>query len=108
MDAQPQAGITFKNYGKTPGIVADVSTGIIYSETIPIRVFDEKVVMENIIAPGESTERFGTIINGLLSMVLAKKVRSGEGTIWVFGTIGYEDVFGKPQSNRGFFSGSSA
>ena len=83
MDAQPMAGITFKNYGKTPGFVVDVSTGIVYSETIPTPVFDEKVIMENIISPGESTEKFGTLISGLLNMTQAKKVREGEGTIWV-------------------------
>lgn len=43
MDAQPMAGIKFKNYGKTPGFVDNVSTGLRYSETIPIPVFDEKV-----------------------------------------------------------------
>lgn len=39
VDAQPMAGIKFKNYGKTPGFVDNVSTGIRYSETIPIPVF---------------------------------------------------------------------
>lgn len=102
MDAQPMAGITFKNYGKTPGLVADVSTGIVYSETIPTPIFDEKVVMENIIAPGDSTEKFGTLISGLLSMAEAKNVREGKGTIWVFGTIGYDDVFGKRQRHNFF------
>ncbi len=102
MDAQPMAGITFKNYGKTPGFVVDVSTGIVYSETIPTPVFDEKVIMENIISPGESTEKFGTLISGLLNMTQAKKVREGEGTIWVFGTIGYDDVFGERQRHNFF------
>ena len=64
--------------------------------------FDEKVVMENIIAPGDCTERFGTLISGVLTMAQAKKVRSGEGTIWVFGTIGYDDVFGKRQTHNFF------
>jgi hypothetical protein len=102
MDAQPMAGVTFKNYGKTPGFVADVSTGIVYSETTPTPVFDEKVVMENIIAPGDSTEKFGTLISGLLTMAQAKNVRDGAGTIWVFGTIGYDDVFGVRQRHNFF------
>lgn len=102
MNVQPMAGIRFTNYGKTPGIVIDVSTGIVYSEEIPDPVYVEKVVMENIIAPGKQTEKFGTLIAGLINMRQAKKVRSGEGTIWVFGKIGYEDVFGERQIHRFF------
>jgi hypothetical protein len=101
-DIQPMAGIRFRNYGKTPGIVVDVSTGIEYSEAIPIPVFDEKVVMENIIAPGDLTQKFGTLINGQLTMAQAIKVRRGEGTLWVFGKITYDDVFGERQTHRYF------
>jgi hypothetical protein len=102
MDAQPMAGIRFKNYGKTPGIVIEVTTGIAYSETAPDPVWDVKVVNENIIAADELTEKFGTIINGQMTMAQAKKVRSGGGNIWVFGSVDYDDVFGERQTHRFF------
>jgi hypothetical protein len=102
MDIQPMAKISFKNYGKTPGIVVEVGTGIIFSESVPDPVYDVKVVMDNIIGTERSTEGFGTLITGQMTMAQAKKVRSGEGNVWIFGYVSYDDVFGERQVHRFF------
>ncbi len=57
-DSQPLARIRFKNYGKTPGIVTEVGTQILYGEQPPDPVWDVKLVNANIIAAGEFTEKF--------------------------------------------------
>lgn len=98
----PMAKIVFKNYGKTPGIVIEVGTGIEYWEKVSDPVYDVKVVNENIIASGDSTENFPTIINGAISLGKAKKVKSGEANIWIFGYVSYDDVFCQRQTHRFF------
>jgi hypothetical protein len=101
-DIQPMAGIRFKNYGKTPAIIIEVGTGIVYADTPPDPVWDVKVVNENIIAPGDHTEKFGTLMSGQMTMAQAEKIRTGESNIWIYGYASYEDVFGQGQVHRFF------
>jgi hypothetical protein len=97
----PMAKIRFKNYGKTPGILYEVGCGIEYWERVPQPpVYDVKAMTENMIAAGEVSKNFGQVISGQMTMRRAKKVRSGEGTIWIFGYAIYDDVFGKTQTHR--------
>lgn len=102
MDNWPMAGITFKNYGKTPGIIEEVATGVEYSEIIPDPVHNVKVVNKNIIGPGDESEQFGTLITGQITMAQAIKVRDGAANIWVYGYASYIDVFGNRQIHRFF------
>jgi hypothetical protein len=102
IDVTPMAKIRFKNYGKTPGIIYEVGCGIEYSEKVPDPVFDVKAMSENMIAAGEFSESFGEVISGMMTMTQAKKVRSGRGTIWIFGYANYEDVFGERQVHSFF------
>jgi hypothetical protein len=94
--------ITFKNYGKTPGVVSEVGCGLVYSETVPVPVYDVKVIKENIIAAGESSEDFGEAIDGQMTMAQAITVKNGGGNLWVYGYVIYDDVFGKTQVHRFF------
>ncbi len=96
------AKIVFKNYGKTPGIVTEVGTGIECWEAVTDPVYDVKVVTDNIIAPGDSTENFATVINGAITLGEAKKVKRGQANIWIFGYILYFDVFGEHHIHRFF------
>jgi hypothetical protein len=99
----PMAKIRFKNYGKTPAILVEVATGIVYSETVPDPVWDVKVVNENIIGVDQTTEEFSEVISGTqMTLGMAKKVRDGIATIWIFGYASYDDVFGERQTHRFF------
>jgi hypothetical protein len=99
----PMARLRFRNYGKTPGIVEEVGLGLVYSETIPDPVYDIKAVKENIIGPDKTTEEIGEAITGAsLTLGQAKKVRDGTGTIWLYGYVIYDDVFGERQTHRFF------
>jgi hypothetical protein len=98
----PMAGILFKNYGKTPAVIDEVGVGLVYSETTPDPVYDVRVVMENIVGPGDVTGKFGTMISGQMMISQAEKVRRGEGTLWIFGYVSYDDVFGERHIHRFF------
>jgi hypothetical protein len=98
----PMAKIVFRNFGKTPGIVIEVGTGIECWENVEDPVYDVKVVKANIIAAGDTTENFPTVINGAITLGQAKKVKRGEANIWIFGYIIYDDVFGERQTHRFF------
>jgi hypothetical protein len=99
----PMAKFKFRNYGKTPGIIGEVSSGIIFSETVPDPVYDEKVVTDNIISYDQSSEEFTEVINGAqMTIGMAKKVRRGEAHIWIFGRADYDDIFGERRTHRFF------
>jgi hypothetical protein len=99
----PVAKFNFRNYGKTPGILIEVGSGIEYSETVPIPVYAVKVVRDNIVAYEQSTEDFTEVVSGIqMTMGEAKKVRSGEGHIWIFGYAIYDDIFGERHTHRFF------
>jgi hypothetical protein len=102
--ANPRAKIAFKNYGKTPAIVITAGLAIAYSEgaSPPNPVYDEKVIKENIIGPGQSTETFTEVMRLQMTLGQAKKVRDGGGTIWVAGYVSYDDVFGERRVHRFF------
>jgi hypothetical protein len=102
MPTWPMAGITFKNYGKTPAIIEEVGTGIEYSEAIPVPVYDVKVVNKNIIGPGDESHEFGTVITGQMTMAQAIKVKDGAANIWAYGYVTYDDIFGNRQTHRFF------
>jgi hypothetical protein len=99
----PMAKFAFKNYGKTPGIVIEVGSGIIFSESVPDPVYDIKIVNENIVGADKTTETFMEVITPPeMTLGMAKKVRDGGGNIWIYGYAIYDDVFGERQTHRFF------
>jgi hypothetical protein len=98
----PMAQIKLKNYGKTPGILVEVGAGIVLSDKPPDNlVYEEKVVKENIIAANETSELFTQVIQpSQMTLGQAKRVRTGETYIWVYGYASYDDVFGSRQVHR--------
>jgi hypothetical protein len=101
MPMWPMAGITFKNYGKTPAIIEEVGLDVDYSEVVPDPVWDVPVVNKNIIGPGDDSEQFGAVF-GQMTMAQAIKVKDGAANIWVSGYVIYDDIFGKRQTHRFF------
>jgi hypothetical protein len=98
----PMAKISFKNYGKTPGILIEVGANIEYSETPPDPVWDVKIVKDNIIAPEKVSELFDVILREQMTFGMAKKVKDGAPNIWIYGYASYDDVFGERQTHRFF------
>jgi hypothetical protein len=96
------ASVRFKNFGKTPAIVSEVEVGLVYSETPPDPVYDVRVVRENVIAPDHTTENFPLQMTGQMTFGMANNVIRGIGTLWIYGRVAYEDVFGEPRTHRFF------
>jgi hypothetical protein len=100
---EPRIEYVFKNYGKTPGIINEVSHGLVVHPGPPEPVYavSGHLFVENMIAAGEGTENqtfdgpilFDSIADGLPILV-------GQKHIWFYGRFDYEDVFGNPQVHR--------
>jgi hypothetical protein len=100
---EPLVQYAFKNYGKTPGIIREVSHGLAVHEgpPDPVYVVSRHLFVEHMIAAGGETEMqkfdgpvlFETIADGL-------PILSGQKHFWFYGRFDYEDVFGNPQTHR--------
>jgi hypothetical protein len=95
----------FKNYGKTPGIIKEVSHGLSVNEGPPDPVYtvSKHLFVENMIAAGGTTEaqKFDgpTLFRNIET---AMPVIQGQAHFWFYGRFDYEDVFGNPQVHRFF------
>jgi type IV secretory pathway TrbD component len=98
---------TFKNYGRTPGIIREISHGFSLSETPPDPVYSvlRQAPREYMIEGGKSTEVY--LLDGELeikNILDAKYVESGRITIWFYGRFDYRDVItDDPQVHRFYF-----
>ena len=97
----PMAKIEFRNYGKSPGVVVEVGTGIAIWEIVSDPVYDVRVVMANVIPPNAVTENFATV-QGPITLGQAKQVKRGTANIWIFGYVIYDDVFDQRHTHRFF------
>jgi hypothetical protein len=94
----------FRNYGKTPGIIKEVSTCFCLSRDPfdPVYGLSLDSFPENMVAASDTT--------GIRSEVI-KPITFGQGwdlinntcRLWFAGRVDYEDVFGKPHTHRFFF-----
>ena len=94
---------SFKNYGKTPGIISEVSHGleVHHGPPDPVYAVSDHLFVEHMIAAGGYTEQqkfdgpilFDTVADGL-------PLVNGEKHFWFYGRFDYEDVFGNPQVHR--------
>jgi len=86
----------FKNYGKTPGLVLEVSHGIVLSPEPPVaRLHDhrEHFLREVVVAEGDKTD-IQVLIGEVLSLGEVRLLASGGAFLWFYAQIGYRDVFG--------------
>lgn len=100
---EPSIEYSFYNYGKTPGIVSEVSHGLVVHEGPPDPVYavSDHLFVEHMIAARERTEYqkfdgpilYDTIADGL-------PLLTGQKHFWFYGRFDYEDVFGNPQVHR--------
>lgn len=95
----------FRNYGKTPAIIREVSHGITVSLTPPIPVYTVAPELEGqVVETGGATHPL--ICEEQTSVVTvgdALKVAKGETYFWFFGKVEYIDVFGAPRTHRFLF-----
>lgn len=104
LNFEPKIEYTFKNYGKTPGIILEVSHGIASNVGVPdgpVYSVSGHMFSERMIAADAETETvtcdapimFQTIGDGL-------PITQGRCHVWFWGRVDYRDVFGQPQVHR--------
>jgi hypothetical protein len=96
--------INFKNYGKTPGIIKEISQGhfvdINPRDGLVYTTYD-KPLNEDVIGADDTTEeityygRLGTPTTGEII-----QIHNGAKFLWYYGKVEYTDVFGKPHTHR--------
>jgi hypothetical protein len=100
---EPVVEYAFKNYGKTPRIISEVSHGMIVHRGPPDPVYSVSghLFVENMIAAGALTEiqKFdGPVLFNKIDD--AMPILMGQAHFWFHGRFDYEDVFGNAQVHR--------
>jgi hypothetical protein len=104
-DVKGRINFSFKNYGKTPGILKEFRIGkMIASRKPPVApmVFDGLGMpfTEAMIASGDSTNSLSDELLDNLSVAELTPILNGHSYIWFFGMVDYADVFGQPHCHR--------
>jgi hypothetical protein len=111
LSGHPVVWYVFKNYGKTPAIVKELSARLAYFETLPadpIYVPSDQVLDEHMIACGEVThiprlqkpQIHHCPMVGPMTVNQAKSVIRAQSYIWFYGRIVYDDIFGNEHEHR--------
>jgi hypothetical protein len=93
---------SFKNYGKTPAVLKEVSRDIVVSPNFPDEVDYipvEFVPTERMVASDEATDTWKCIRTHLSKADLNAIIRA-QTSYWFFGRVLYDDIFGKGHEHR--------
>jgi hypothetical protein len=107
MSGDVRIDYSFKNYGKTPGLIIEISHGIALSEEPPVPVYTvvRQAPIEYMVAGSSSTEKHACEAQLAINSVgAAKLVETGRKRIWFYGRFDYRDVItGEHQVHRFYF-----
>lgn len=96
-DGYPIIEFTFKNYGRTPAIIKDISYKFDHwsIETTPAYIHREDIRSESALGFNESTaiKRTGVLLP--ISKEAAEAILARKSFLWFYGRIVYDDVFGR-------------
>jgi hypothetical protein len=101
----PKIKYRIRNYGKTPGIIKELSTGMILS-TEPIDcVYSVQIdsFSETMIAAGDTTKQREHDFWSALDNVQAAAIQNNQARLWFFGRVDYDDVMGRNHTHRFYF-----
>lgn len=101
----------FKNYGKTPAIIKEISARLIYGKKPadePIYVPSDQVLREHMIASGEITTAIlfdearphRCKLEDRMTLGQAKTIIRAQSYVWFYGRILYDDIFGMEHEHR--------
>jgi hypothetical protein len=90
---------SFKNYGKTPAILKEISHQMILApELAKVREYAPIVPLpvEHILSPGDKTpdETLTCVLPNKITAGDAKDIHALRNTVWFYGYISYDDTFG--------------
>ncbi len=98
-------GYRIRNYGKTPGILSEVSLGMGISPypVDPVYSLILSSFAEHMIGGGDATSTKEFSYDSPLESSQADEIGRNISRLWFYGRIDYEDVFGNPQVHRFYF-----
>ncbi len=107
----PTVWYRFKNYGKTPAIIREISAQLTYFERLPddpVYVASDQVLHEQMIASGDTTALPGLEkpqvhscpMTQQITVTQAKSIVRAQAYIWFYGRIIYDDTFGIEHEHR--------
>ncbi len=98
-----QVSYTFRNYGKTPGIITETAIGCTVAEEPPDPVFTVELnnFTEYMIGSGDTTatKKFAQDV----TFADARAIRRNTKRLWLYGRLYYDDVFGNHRVHRFYF-----
>ncbi len=101
----PEITYRIRNYGKTPGILSEVSLGMGISPypVDPVYSLILSSFAEHMIGGGDATSTKEFSYDSPLESSQADEIGRNISRLWFYGRIDYEDVFGNPQVHRFYF-----
>jgi hypothetical protein len=88
-----ELSISFTNHGKTPAIVKDISYEIIHRDRLMEPSYANQLTQERIIRCFETIGSFEVALAELDGRTI-ENIREGESSIFFYGRLVYDDVFG--------------
>ena len=96
-------GYRFKNYGKTPAIVKEISASVVCAPTLPDNpnyVPVDIILRSQAISPGNDTDEFQCTSIEHFKKRETDAVLRGQNSIWFYGRVVYDDIFGNEHEHR--------
>jgi hypothetical protein len=93
----------FKNYGKTPAIIKEISLRLSFFEKLPPEpeYFPrDQILKEYMIGAGDETDEHPCIMDSRLTVRQGSSVVRAQSYIWFYGRIVYFDTFGQRHEHR--------
>jgi hypothetical protein len=104
VETKPSVHYKFKNYGKTPALLKEISRTITPAVNLPDEIDYvpvDTVPKESFVAAGEPTEEWPpcSLSDTISTQDWASIVR-GQRTVWFYGQVVYDDIFGDEHVHR--------
>jgi len=93
----------FKNYGRTPAILKEISHELRLWNRLPEELRYSAIPAmpkELAVVAGASTEALQCTLMIPLTVEAATSIRTGDSFLWLYGHVLYEDAFGREREHR--------
>lgn len=101
----PKITYRFRNYGKTPGILKEISMDMRFGKEPEDCVYPVTItsLSESMVGAGDSTKEKEHSMLVPLDVEQAAAIATNEYRLWFFGRVDYDDVLGGPSHTHRFF-----
>jgi hypothetical protein len=91
-----QISYAFRNYGRTPGIIREISHGVCIAPNLPVQRTYSPVIHlpSHILSTDKATPNIAVDDAPTITAAIAQSIREIENTFWFYGAVTYDDMFG--------------